>query len=202
MSVNKLKLMQTFVMKKFLLLMAGLLFKWPLLTMLQISFCSVFLSTPAIDAMPFNITVHPFFVSVTEFNHNQKEKTIEISCKMFAEDFENTLKTHYKTNIDIAHPKDTKLVEKYVYEYLQKHLQLKINSKIIAFQFIGFEKEDEAVWVYLQINNVSVVKKMEVMNNILYESYNTQISIMHASVGGARKSTRLVYPDTQASFEF
>lgn len=182
--------------------MAESLLKWPLLKMLQISFFLILFSTLALDANPFKTTVHPFFVSVTEFNHNQNDKTIEISCKMFAEDFENTLKNQYKINIDITHPKDAKLVEKHMYEYLQKHLQLKINGKPITFQFIGYEKEDEALWGYLQVNNLPVVKKIEVMNNILYESYNTQISIMHASVGGTRKSTRLVYPDTQASFEF
>ncbi len=172
-----------------------------LLIMLTISFCSAF-STLAGDGIPYKSIAHPFFVSVTELNHNEKDKTVEISCKMFAEDFENTFRTQYKINIDITHPKDTKLIEKYVYEYLQKHLQLKINGKAVTFQFIGYEKEEEALWGYLQVNNIPAVKKIELTNNILYESYNTQISIMHASVGGSRKSTRLVYPDTQAIFEF
>ncbi|MGF0248662.1 DUF6702 family protein, partial [Rhodococcus erythropolis] len=88
-----------------------------------------------------------FYVSVTEFNHNQKEKTLEISCKMFAEDFENTLKSGTKTNVDITHPKDPKLVEKLVFEYIQKHLQLKVNGRPVIFQFIGYEKEEESVWV-------------------------------------------------------
>lgn len=145
---------------------------------------------------------HPFYVSVTEFNHNQKENILEISCKMFADDFETTLKTQYKTVIDITHPKDPKQVEKLAFDYLQKHLQLKINGRQAVYQFIGYEKENEAVWCYLQVNNVTAVKKLEISNNLLYEMYNTQISIMHASVGGNRKSTRLVFPDTMASFEW
>ncbi|MEJ7769585.1 MAG: DUF6702 family protein, partial [Chitinophagaceae bacterium] len=146
--------------------------------------------------------VHPFFVSVTEFNHNQKDNNLEISCKLFADDFENTLKKQYKTNIDLTHPQDVKQVEKIILEYVQKHLRVKLNSRQVILHLIGFEKENEAIWCYLQVNNVPAVRKLEITNNLLYEKYDTQISIMHASVGGNRKSTRLVYPDSLAEFEW
>ena len=45
---------------------------------------------------------HPFYVSVTEINQNLKEKTLEISCKLFAEDFETTLNKDYKTTVDFT----------------------------------------------------------------------------------------------------
>ncbi len=34
---------------------------------------------------------HPFYVSVTEISHNAKDKTLEISCKLFSSDFETVL---------------------------------------------------------------------------------------------------------------
>ena len=182
--------------------MVASVFKWSLLLLLQVNSLPDISSYSLFKAPDASIAFHPFFVSVTEFNHNQKEKSVEISCKMFADDFENTLKNQYKTVIDITHPKDPKQVEKYVFEYLQKHLQVKINGKAVTLQFIGYEKEEEAVWGYLQVNNVPVVKKIEVMNNVLYEANTLQTSIMHATVGGARKSTRLMYPDTTAVFEW
>ena len=37
---------------------------------------------------------HPFFVSVTEINHNAKDKTIEIACKIFTDDFETLSKSN------------------------------------------------------------------------------------------------------------
>lgn len=197
-----LKLMQTFVMKKFLLLMALFLYKWLLPLMFHINTGATpasFHISKEVHAINMN---HPFFVSVTEFNHNPKDKILEISCKMFADDLENALKAQYKTVIDISHPKDAKQLEKYIFEYLQKHLQAKINGKAVTFQFVGYEKEEEAVWGYLQVNNAPLVKKLEVTNNILYEMNTAQTSIMHASSGGNHKSTRLMYPDTQASFEW
>ena len=34
--------------------------------------------------------MHPFFISVIEVNHNAKDATVEISVRIFNEDFENT----------------------------------------------------------------------------------------------------------------
>jgi hypothetical protein len=41
-----------------------------------------------------------------------------------------------------------------------------------------------------------------VVNSILYELYDKQMNLMHVSVGGNRKSTRLNYPDKEATFNF
>ena len=157
---------------------------------------------PVATTHPRNLLLHPFFVSVTEFNHNQKENILEISCKLFADDFESTLRAQHKTTIDITHPADAKQMETIINDYMQKHLKLKINGKPVSVVFVGYEKEKEAVWCYLQVNNVSAVKTLEVKNDLLYEMYNTQIGIMHAVVSGVRKSTRINYPDTNAVFEW
>lgn len=194
-----MKLNQTFVLKKFTFLMMRSLVKWLAAGMfLLTAICPV--SHPVL--LLSNKALHPFYVSVTEFNHNQKESALEISCKLFADDFESTLKTQYKTVVDISNPKDTRQVEKLVYDYLQKHLMLKINGRPAITQFVGFEKENEAVWCYLQVNNVTQLKKLEVTNSLLYEMYDTQIGIMHAMAGGARKSIRLIHPDMNAAFEW
>ena len=74
---------------------------------------------------------HPFFVSVTEMNHNAKDKTLEISCKLFADDFEKGLEQVYKIPVDITNPKDKKQTDQYISDYLKKHLQLKIDGKSI-----------------------------------------------------------------------
>jgi hypothetical protein len=55
----------------------------------------------------FNL-VHPFFVSVTEVNHNAKDKTLEISCKMFLDDTEKTLKKQLNTTVELVSPKEPK----------------------------------------------------------------------------------------------
>ncbi len=73
----------------------------------------------------------------------------------------------------------------------------------MTLEFVGFEKENDAVWSYFEVKHISTApKKIEVVNSILYESYDKQMNLMHVSVGGNRKSTRLNYPDKEATFQF
>jgi hypothetical protein len=145
---------------------------------------------------------HPFYVSVTEVNHNAKDKTLEISCKMFLDDTENTLKKQYNTPVELTNPKDPKKAQQMVSEYVKKHLALKVDGKVVPLEFVGFEVEGASIWSYFQVNNVVNPHKIDIANNILYESWDTQISIMHVQVGGNKKSTRITNPDVNASFEF
>ena len=145
---------------------------------------------------------HPFYVSVTELTHNTKENSLEISCKMFADDCEKTLSQITRTEVDISHPKDVKQLEKWLSEYIQKHLQVKINGKPVALQYVGYEKESESVWCYLQVSGVKSVSKLELTNSLLYDLYNNEINIMHVTAGGNRKSVRVTYPETSASVSF
>jgi NifB/MoaA-like Fe-S oxidoreductase len=52
------------------------------------------------------------------------------------------------------------------------------------------------------VPGISAVKKLDATTDLLYEMYDSQISIMHASVGGIRKSLKLEYPATQMSFSW
>ena len=133
--------------------------------------------------------IHPLYISVTEFNYNETEHVLEISCKMFADDFEKILNKQNKTSMDISSAKDKTLVEKMAYDYIRKHLRLSVNGSPVNLQFVGFEKENEAAWTYLQVNNVTQLHRLDIMNNLLYDAYDSQISIMHVMVKNTRKST-------------
>lgn len=145
---------------------------------------------------------HPFYVSVTEINHNSKEKSLEISCKIFADDMEATLQQNYKTQVDLSAEKQQAQVNGFIKDYIIKHLKLVADGKGIALQYIGFEKDSEAVYCYFEGVNVAAVKKLDVSNNILQDYTDKQINIVHVIVNGQRQSTKLDAAQVQASFSF
>lgn len=146
--------------------------------------------------------VHPIFVSVTEIEHNAKEKSVGVSCKIFTDDFENTLRKVYNTKIDLLNDKNKPAMTPFVNGYIQKHLVIKVDGKTVNLQFLGFEQQEEGIVAFYEAANIPAVKSVEVMDNILYESKEQQMGIIHVTVNGQRKSTRLNNPDTQASFAF
>ncbi len=145
---------------------------------------------------------HPIYVSVTEIEHNATDKTLEISCKVFTDDFEKTLRQNYKTNIELIAPKDKAAMQRIVNDYLQKHLQVQVDGKTVPLQFLDYEKQDEGIISYFQVNNISSVKKLTVTDNILYDYKKEQVSVLHITVGGNRKSTKVNNPEDKVSVEF
>jgi hypothetical protein len=87
-------------------------------------------------------------------------------------------------------------------EYIEKHLRLKVDGKPAGLHYIGSEKEADGTWCYFQVNDVPAVKRIDAVNDLLYDSFSQQINIMHVTVGGDRKSTRLDCPEANASFQF
>lgn len=176
------------------------LFKWFLL--LIFFMIPVQHVLPSFNIPPINSSVHPLYVSITEMNHNSRENVLEITVKLFADDFESALKSRHNAAVDLSGSKMQKQAEPWVREYIQAHLQLKINSRPVKLEFIGFEKDREAVWCYAQVNEIRKVGRMEIKNTLLYEMFDTQISIMHVNANGTRKSTRLNKPLNTAVFDF
>jgi hypothetical protein len=145
---------------------------------------------------------HPFYVSVTEINHNAKEKILEISCKLFLEDTEKTLQKQLNVPVELTNPKDLKKAQQQVSDYVKKHLVIKADGKTVNLEFVGYEVEGASLWSYYQVKNIGTVHKIDVSNNLLYELYDSQIGIVHVQVAGDKKSSRVNNPDTNMSFEF
>jgi hypothetical protein len=151
--------------------------------------------------LAFNL-LHPVYVSVTEIIHNSDDKTLEISCKIFADDFENVLTKKNKTAISLSKPKDKAALDNLIAQYLGEHLSLRSDGKTVSLFYLGFEIEEDAVYCYLQANDIATVKKVEAFNTMLHDLNDKQANIMHMTVKGNRKSTKLDFPVSQATFQF
>ena len=145
---------------------------------------------------------HPFHVSVTEIEHNASEKSLEISCKIFTDDFETTLASNYKTKVDLINPPNKAAMDSLVKKYLFSHLVIRVNGRPVTMNYVGFENEKEAAYGYIEIANVSSLSKLDITNNIMYDKFDDQVNIMHVKYNGDRKSTKLDYPAKEASFSW
>lgn len=151
---------------------------------------------------------HPFHVSVVEINHNATDKTLEISCKIFTDDFEKALVQNFsqdaahKTKVDLINPSNKAAMDTLVKKYVSSHLSISVDGKPVHFSYLGFERENEAVYSYLQVDNIAALKKIDISNSLMHDMFTDQINLMHVIVGGNRKSTKLDYPQIVAGFSF
>lgn len=147
-------------------------------------------------------SLHPLYISVVEVNHNAKDKTLEISCKIFTNDFETTLEKNYKSEVDLINPKDKAAADKWVRDYVSKHLSFKADGKAVNLSYLGFERQEEAIYSYFEADSIASIKKVDVNDSILHDFSTDQINIIHCTVGGKRQSTKLDYPNSSATFQF
>jgi hypothetical protein len=173
--------------------MATMLYQW--------LFLFGFINIANVEKTPVK-SAHPIFVSVTEIEHNAKEKTLEISCKLFTDDFEKTLRKQYPLHIDLLNEKLKQQMGVIVNDYIQKHFSITADGKKISLRFLGFDQQEEGIVSYFQADNIASVKKLQLFNNLLYQYSDQQMGIIHATVGGVRKSTKLNNPESAASIEF
>ncbi|HXB94748.1 MAG TPA: DUF6702 family protein [Puia sp.] len=145
---------------------------------------------------------HPLYISVTEINHNPKDKILEVSCKVFTNDFESVLEKMARTHVDLSSAGDKTASGRLIEAYVVKHLRLKVDGKPVALHFIGSENENDGTWSYFQVNDITALKRIDVSDDLLYDGFSQQINILHVTVGGERKSTRLDCPEANAVFEF
>jgi len=146
--------------------------------------------------------VHPFFVSMTDINYNEQSKSLEISVRIFTDDFENTLRKYHSEKIDILHPANQEKMNAYVRDYIQEHLQLKVNDKPVQLSFVGYEQQSESIWTYFEVDDVDKVNKVAIVNTLLHDYNTNQINMMHVKVKDKEQSDKLNYPEKEAVFGF
>lgn len=145
---------------------------------------------------------HPFYVSVTEIVHNKNTKTIQVSVRIFFDDFEKALEEKYKEKLDILKPAGRKQLDNLIAAYIKDHLKLKSNGKPLDLKYQGYEIEEDAAWCYFETAKVAAIEKLSVENSILFEQHSSQSNMIHVVVDGKRKSTKLDNPEKEAEFYY
>jgi hypothetical protein len=178
--------------------MAIELYKWLLIPVFSVS---LFANGGKDDPTPPK-ALHPLHLATVEIDHNASDKTLEITCKTFWDDFESILSKVNKSKVDLVGGKDTAGNNKKIFDYIKSHLQITIDGKPVQMSFVGYEKEDVVVYSYLQVDNVNSVKKVSIVNTLMHDMFDDQVEIIHMIVNGNRKSTKLDYPAKNAEFSF
>ena len=174
-------------------LMATVVYKW-------LAVCCFFTMTSFKPGK--ETAVHPLYVSVTEVNHNAAEKSLEISVKVFYDDLEQILEKNNNLQLDILAEKDKHSFDQHIPAYFGKTLVLTVDGKPTKLSYVGFEVDKESAFCYFEIKNINSIKKIDISNSILYDFNDSEMNIMHVTVNGNRKSSKVNYPEKEASFSF
>lgn len=133
-------------------------------------------------------TMHKYYISVTQINYIEDKQSVQITSRIFIEDFENILRERYDESITLAGKNEPIINDSYIKKYLEQKLVIKINNENANINFIGKEYEGDIVRCYLEIENVKNVRFFEVSNKILFDLFEDQQNIIKTKINSKQKS--------------
>ncbi|WP_430409847.1 DUF6702 family protein [Kordia sp.] len=148
------------------------------------------------------VAAHKFYVSVTNIEHSNLDNSLQITTRIFIDDFQKVMQMRYDLKEELTTEKNAKEVEQLMEKYLKKKLKFWVNGAQKEFTFIGKRYEDDVTICYLEIANIQNVTSIEVENDILYELEEDQQNLVHVKVKNQRKSLLLVKENDKGLLNF
>ena len=132
---------------------------------------------------------HPFHISICEVEHNPESQSLQITSRIFQDDFEAALDKLSQSVGFFSQHSQQEATEK-LQQYFNQHLKILINDKPVNHNLLGFELEDNVVWSYLEIKGVNNLDKISITYSVLIDTFNDQINLAHIRHAGKVKSLK------------
>lgn len=131
------------------------------------------------------LTEHKFYVSLCDMQYNAESARVEVSSKFFIDDFEKAIGLEAGEHITM--PMDSQLLPA-MSDYLQEHLVVSLDEQNCDFDLLGYEIEDDVVWVYLESEEMEDFTSVKIRGSQLTDVYPEQQNIIHFTHKGELQS--------------
>jgi hypothetical protein len=138
------------------------------------------------------LSFHPIHLSITEIDHNEKSKALQMSMRIFIDDLELAIRK--KTNeeeLDLLEPGQGRKTDELVKAYLAEVVRMKVDKKQVKLNYLGSEIEGPAIICYVEIENIKKFTTIEMTNKIILEIHDDQSNLVNVNFKGKTKSLRL-----------
>ena len=146
--------------------------------------------------------LHKYYVSVTQIDYIEEKKSIQITSRIFIDDFERLLRERYDKDITLADKNELVTINGYIERYLKDKLKIKINNETANVVFIGKEYDADIVRCYLEIEQVENIQSLEINNQILFDIFDEQQNIVKTKINSKQKSFILIPQKVKALLKF
>ncbi|NAS14122.1 DUF6702 family protein [Poritiphilus flavus] len=139
-------------------------------------------------------SAHKFYVSVTNVNYSEKEDALQITTRIFVDDFEQVIEERYGVKMNLATADEDELAEQYIEKYLRAKFAIEINGENRAYTYLGKQYDDDVMICYLELPKLEFdkVKSIQIQNEVLTDLFDEQQNIVHFKINGIKKSFVLI----------
>lgn len=124
---------------------------------------------------------HPIHLSVMSIEHIPSKKKIQISVRLFLDDFELINKNKFGVNLNLGKKNEIENSKEFINEYFFQHFSIKINGKTIHKKKIKLKKkeiDDIVLWLYYEINFKQKISEVEIKNSLMTDLFRDQKNML------------------------
>lgn len=135
--------------------------------------------------------LHPFHVSVVEVRHNPEQKSLQVTTRIFLDDFEQTLRSRSGESVDIMKAGSEEKLDLMIEQYILENFELTVDGKEKGATYLGHEIEGDVLWCYIEYPKVKKLESIQIVNELLTEIFDDQENIVHLYYQDEVRSLRL-----------
>ncbi len=144
--------------------------------------------SPAAPALPSAMDFHAFHLSKCDIEYSVGQKSLQVTLHVFIDDLEAALRKQGRDHLFVGSEREVPSANGFIAAYLQEKLIISVNQKKQKAIFLGKEttKDLSAVWIYLEIKDVSEIRDIFVEDKLLTEVFDDQKNIVQIKASGKK----------------
>lgn len=146
--------------------------------------------------------LHPIHVSITEAEFDEERRAIEISHRIFIDDLEKEIEEESGIKSVSFSREEKSWIDTELQKYLKRHFQLSLNGKQLESRYLGYELENDAIYIFVEYLKVRKFKSVQVKNDILLNMYDDQVNLLHFKWKKETRSLRFDLKSNQGELNF
>lgn len=145
---------------------------------------------------------HDYYFSSTTIEHNNHNKSLEITSTYYTDDLEKAVEKQYNIELHLGTKKEHKEADMYINQYFKENFKLVIDGKEVEYEYIGKEIEIEKTYNYIEIMDIPSLKKINIESRMLFNIARTQENIFKVKNNNTTKSITLYYKRPKGDIVF
>ncbi len=136
--------------------------------------------------------IHKHYISLTKVEFIKEKKVVQVTMKFFVDDIEVALENRHDQPMELATKDENKMADKYLEGYIRQKFKVWINEEEKTYAIIGKEYENNEVFFFLELENISDIKTIEIQNSMLFEEFEEQQNYIKLNIENVRKTFILI----------
>jgi hypothetical protein len=131
--------------------------------------------------------LHAYHSTITELRYNAAKKQLELSVKVFTDDFEKALSQGQPAHVNLTEPGPRPLV--LADAYFRRTLQVSTPAGApLPLQVLGMQAENDGYWFYCKVPLPGPVSAIKLRQAILLDAFADQMNIVNIEANGKKQS--------------